>query len=239
MLEGRGGLGPEGQCQDRWTQKSDLEEPTPNHSWLDGKPGLSLGGEFPVTGGVRVDGEQSVGRDAEHECVGGWVGGGHTSSSLNPGHTSPSVPDGLFSRGLGLGTPQLAQAGLPASGKVHTVARLLPALRAVGTLSRTGCSSGNGGAVVNHSASHGCPRRCSEPLIELRYAVLLGEGDIDQDSLAWSPRTAVAGDGGEGHVFPCCWGKCHSDRGRERSTEEKRRRKGQEAGTGTHAFFRP
>lgn len=78
MLEGRDGLGPEGRCQDRWTQKSYLEEPAPNHSWPDGKPsGLPLGGELPVTGGVRVDGEQSLGRDAERECVGGWAVGTH------------------------------------------------------------------------------------------------------------------------------------------------------------------
>ena len=73
MLKGRDGLGPEGQCQDRWTQKSYLEEPAPNRSWPDGKPGLLSGSELPITGGVRVDGEQSLGRDAERECVDGWA----------------------------------------------------------------------------------------------------------------------------------------------------------------------
>lgn len=42
---------------------------TPNHSWPEGKPGLSPGGELPVTGGVQADGDQSLGRDVECECV--------------------------------------------------------------------------------------------------------------------------------------------------------------------------
>lgn len=59
-------------------------------------------------------------------CFGG-LSGGHTSS-LNLSHTSPSVPEGLFSRGLGLGTKWLGQAGLPTSQEAHAVARLPPAL---------------------------------------------------------------------------------------------------------------